>query len=375
MQGRLNVTARKPIGWTISGSLPRRNGPSVRVRLRATSNDYAEACQEAAKIESEHHATDWHGPKGGALNFKFDAAIEKYLDEEPRSAATARYVERLREAIGGGTLLSEIGQDTVTHLRRTMFAGEPASEGKKGRPPADEETVKRGGITPLLAILEVAKKHGMIKELPHITKPSKPRGETEYFLPSEAEAMVAAAADHLKPLIEVAFCTGMRGAEMFELQWRNVDLVSARILLWPNETKGKKRRVVLLPPRAVAVLASLKERDGLVFRKPNGEPYADTGRQWGGQAKKGWQGARERAGLADRKLTLHTCRHSWASWHYALYKDPLRLMIEGGWKNRDMVDDVYAHLLPGGHEQAIRKFWGLPEPMAPGVTQSAEVAA
>jgi hypothetical protein len=51
-------------------------------------------------------------------------------------------------------------------------------------------------------------------------------------------------------------------------------------------------------------------------------------------------------------------------------------MIEGGWKNRDMVDDVYAHLLPGGHEQAIRKFWGLPEPVVPAVTQpAAEVAA
>lgn len=363
MQGRLKVTKRKPIGWTISGTLPRRNGPSERIRVRAKSNDYAGACEEAAKIESDFHGEDWHGPKGGAPRFKLDAAIEKYLAEKTRSPATARLIERLRLAIGGDTLLSEIGQDTITKLKEDMF---------KDR---SEMTVLRCGMTPLLAILGVAKKHSMLTELPVMTKPVMAAGRTDYFLPVEAERLIAHAAPHLKPLLELLFCTGMRAAEAIYLDWRDVRLQSGIIVLHPNQTKARKRRVVKLPPRAVAALASIKQEEGKVFHNakgevwcpvfltPDGEPYHDTERQYGGQMKKAWKGALKRAGLLapHRELTAHTCRHSWASWHYALYLDPLRLMVEGGWSHLHLVER-YAHLLPDGHEQAVRQFWGLPEP-------------
>jgi len=66
-----------------------------------------------------------------------------------------------------------------------------------------------------------------------------------------------------------------------------------------------------------------------------------------GQIKTGWRGACERAGIAKAKP--HDLRHTWASWFYALSKDPMLLKAEGGWKSLDMVER-YAHLIPSAME-------------------------
>src|SRR5262249_30059977 len=84
--------------------------------------------------------------------------------------------------------------------------------------------------------------------------------------------------------------------------------------------------------------------------------YADRGREEGGQIKRAWRGAIRRAGL-DPKLTPHDLRHTWASWRYALHRDLLALKLEGGWSSVALVER-YAHLLPAGHEEGIRRFLG-----------------
>jgi len=197
---------------------------------------------------------------------------------------------------------------------------------------------------------------------PEFETPRVVEARTLVLLPGEAERLVAHAGRHLGPLIETLFCTGMRLAEAVYLDWTDVDLIGGRIIVWADRTKTGKRRNVLLPSRAIVALANLPHRDGAVFRTDprspgRGQPYAENGGRYGGQIKTAWRGAIRRAGL-DRQLGPHSCRHSWASWHYALNKDLLRLQVEGGWSNLALVQR-YAHLLPGGQEQAIREFWRL----------------
>ena len=88
----------------------------------------------------------------------------------------------------------------------------------------------------------------------------------------------------------------------------------------------------------------------------DGVPYLDRERRASGQIKTGFKNALRRAGL-DPSFRPHDCRHTWASWHYALHKDLLMLKAEGGWKTIDMVER-YAHLLPVGHEAAIERYRG-----------------
>jgi integrase len=352
----LRVTRRKSTGaLTITGTIG--TLAKQRIRRRAQSDDPALAEQEAAILEAEILRTEWHGERRGARSFA--EALVSYLEAAPRAEHTKDYLRRIRAHLGD-VPLSAIDQDAVTRAKLRMF-GQPREIRRKdgtlrvisGRPPAPA-TVLRELVTPLRAVLRHAAGRRWC-ELPILAAPRSPGGRTRFLLPEEAERLLSFAAPHLQPLLLFLVGTGARISEAVELEWRDVDLVSARAILWPERTKNRRRLVLELPPRVVAALANLPNREGIVFRSPRG-PYADRGRDYGGQIKSGWRGAASRAGI-DRDLTPHDLRHTWASWHWALHRDLIALREAGGWSSVALVER-YAHLLPGGQQEAIRAFLG-----------------
>jgi integrase len=331
----LKVTRRASSGaLTISGTVA-----GTRIRQRAASNDAKIAAEEAATLEAALLRTAWHGERRGSRTFA--EAVTSYLEAAPRTESTKARVRRLLLGLGPTVTLGEIDQGTVSHLRAKVL-----------RPGASPATVSRGIIVPLRAILRHAHRRGWC-DAPVFEIPRRTEGRTLYLLPDEAERLIEAAAPHLRPLLVFLLSTGARLSEAIELDWRDVDLKGGRAIFW--RTKTGKRRMAILPPRIVADLASLPHRAGPVFRHGNGA-YADRGREEGGHIKRGWKGAIRRAGL-DPALTPHDCRHTWASWHYAINRDLLALKIEGGWSSVALVER-YAHLLPAGHDAAIRGFLG-----------------
>ena len=78
-------------------------------------------------------------------------------------------------------------------------------------------------------------------------------------------------------------------------------------------------------------------------------------RMGGGHIRTAWAAACRRAGVVA--TGPHVLRHSFASWHYAIHRDLLRLRDAVGWSSVDQVER-YAHLMPAGHEDAIRRVWG-----------------
>ena len=330
----LKVVRRGSTGaLTISGTVA-----GQRVQRRAQSNSPKLAEEEAAALEAEILRTDWHGERLGARSFA--AAVTSYIKAKPRREDTKARLNRLLVALGD-IKLSAIDQDTVTTLA-----------GKMLRPGATPATVMRGVIIPLRSVLLHAHRRGWCDRM-YFEAPETPAGRTLFMSPAEAHRLLDAAAPHLRPLLLFLLGTGARLSEALYLDWRDVDLTGGRAIFWPARTKSRRRRDPELSPRVVGALANLPHRDGMVFRRPDGEPYTEKDGE-GGQIKRAWAGAIRRAGL-DRGFTPHSCRHTWASWHYALHKDPLRLMEEGGWSSLDLVRR-YAHLTPAGHEAAIRRF-------------------
>ena len=244
----------------------------------------------------------------------------------------------------GEVRLSHVDQDAANRLRGMLL-----------NPDADPSTYLRQIVTPLRAILRHAADRGWC-DTPRIATPKTPGGRTHYMMPDEAERLIAAAAPHLRPLLIFLLGTGARMAEAIYLDWRDVDLTGARAIFWGDKTKSGKRRNARLPARVIAALANIPHREGPVFLSDKRRPYADRRGAYGGQIKKGWQGALRRAGL-DTGLTPHDLRHTWASWHYAINRDLLALKIEGGWSSVTLVE-CYAHLLPAGHTEAIHRFFG-----------------
>lgn len=336
----LKVKRRKDTGaLTISGTVRLPDGSRRRIRARAASDDRRLADEEARTLEARILRDAWHGERRGTRSF--GEAVIAYLESEPRSAGTNRRLTRLLRAIGD-VPLSAINQETATRARQAMLAVDAAPG-----------TIRRGVIVPLRAVMVHAHRLGWC-DAPHFQIPREPQGRTRYLLPSEAERLILAAAPHLKPLLIFLLCTGARMAEALELDWRDVDLVGARAILW--RTKNGKRRNARLNGRCLSALATTGNgRAGLVYRTNRGTPYGDRDRQGGGQIKTGWKAALRRAGL-DPALTPHDLRHTWASWRYAVDRDLLALKVEGGWSSVTLVER-YAHLMPAGHEAGIEAFW------------------
>lgn len=313
-----------------------------------------------AKREAELYEASLFGQRAVV---SFRRAALSYFDFEPRSERTKHYVGRLVDHFGD-TRLGLINQAAADKAVERLIGAAAVPSNKL-----------RAIYTPLSAILMHAAKRGWCDH-PHFDKPAPPPGKTRWLTPAEAERLLSAASPHLRSLFIFMLCTGARVSEALYLQWSDVDLLAGTAML--RETKNGRDRVAHLPPAALLELANLDGRDGAVFRRDDGEPYAE-GRetQAGGQIKTGWAGACRRAQLMCDKLgpdgrpardkdgntiripsaTPHDLRHTWATWFYALSKDFMLLKDEGGWRTLSMVER-YAHLMPSELAPQIARVWG-----------------
>lgn len=338
-----------------------------------------------------------------------------YLNFEARSAGTIARVDRLI-AHFADTPLTGIDQaaadEAVTQICR---AGADAA-------PATKIRQVYGPLATLFAFGAVESRGWCAAKT--FERPAVPKSDTPWLTPAQAQALIGAAAPHLKPLLVFLLCTGARLSEALDIDWKDVDLSAAHVMF--RDSKAEKLnpdlqpRKASLPPAAVTAIANLPHRDGKVFRRDDGEPYADREREAGGQIRTAWATACREAGLpgAVRKVkrttswtprtarkgqryagrlgerqvrvtlaeqfvpavTPHDCRHSWATWFYGLTKDPLLLQFEGGWSSADMVQR-YAHLMPSDQVVEIARVWGPSHPKigalptrAPGVLGSGAAA-
>jgi integrase len=229
------------------------------------------------------------------------------------------------------------------------------------RPCAKPATRLRQIISPLRAILTHGAKRRMC-QMPVFETGKESPGRTEWLTPAQVDALLAAAAPHLRPLLGFLASTGARMGEALVLDWKDVDLRHCRATLrgvledGERGTKSGRDRIVDLCPRALAALrfdprekkrrGAIRAMVGRVFLTRAGRPYAKRKVQGGGQIKTGWAAAKRRAGI-NSPVSPHGLRHSWASWHYAMHKDLILLRHTGGWSTVDLVER-YAHLTPPG---------------------------
>jgi integrase len=314
-------------GLWITGTItPAGASQGVRIRRRAGSDDPGLAAEEAASLTAQILRDHHHGERRGTRGWA--EAVASYRAFQDRSPGTIALLIRLTRHFRD-TPLRQIDQAAIDRACRVIL-----------RPGAKPATRLRNVIAPTRAVLQHAARRGWCDPL-LIEAPAVQARRTPCLLPVQFEALHAAMQRH-RPLLTWLVCTGCRRGETQALDWRDVDLTGARARLWADTTKAGKSRVIDLVPAAVAALASLPHRTGLVFGPANPRKALAT--------------AAARAGVAIRGV--HDLRHTWASWQYAVAPDLLRLKQAGGWSSASQVE-VYAHLMPAAHEAAIRRVWGL----------------
>jgi len=317
--------------WIIRGSLRR-----IRVEESTGTGDKRIAEEIRAKREAEILTQSVYGHRATAT---FAGAALSYLENGGSKRFTAPVISYF------GTMpLAKIDQDALDRGARKLY------------PEASPSTRNRQFYAVASSILHHAAKRGWCG-VPIIERPAMPSGRIRWITIEEADRLIGACSEHLRPLVIFMLYTGARAGEALWLDWRNVDLTRAHVTF--PETKNGEARGVPLHPRVVAALANLKGRTAEVFRRPDGKPYSRPKRaddtSAGTRIKNAFHGACRRAELDN--FHPHDCRHTWATWHYAHNRDLGGLMKLGGWKSERMVMR-YAHVNVGELQHTIDKLPG-----------------
>jgi integrase len=307
--------------WYLRGTV---RGSSVFESTGVTQQSAAEAIR--ARRENELIDASIFGRKAVAT---FLEAAVSYME----AGGERRFMAPLIRHFGSSPLV-RVDQAAIDRAAKILY------------PTAAPATLNREVYTPVSAVLNYAAGRGLCDHR-QIKRPAQPKSRIRWLTPGEADRLIAACSPHLAPLVTFLFYTGARLSEALYVDWRQVDLARAEVQFL--ETKNGDPRGVPLHPRVIAALQGFSHRDGEVFRRPDGKPYAPKS-DGGGQIKTGFYGACRRAGISD--FSPHDCRHTWATWHYSANRDLVALMHLGGWRSEKMVLR-YAHMNVAHLSQSI----------------------
>jgi integrase len=154
--------------------------------------------------------------------------------------------------------------------------------------------------------------------------------------------------DHLHPLVLLALQTGCRRGELFDLQWRDVDLVAARLTVRAEAAKSGRARVVPMNADAVSAVRAWQpagvESTDYVFPADDGRRLQDV--------KTAFLKIAREIGLKD--FRFHDLRHSFASNLVAAGVDLNTVRELLGHTDLKMTIR-YAHLAPAHKAAAVAK--------------------
>jgi integrase len=264
--------------------------------------------------------------------------------------------------------------DTITAIDVQDFADELKADGLG---PSSVRNI----LMPLRVIFRRAMRRGIVGANPVSgVELDAVRGKRDRIAtPDEAAKLIAAVPLGDRPIWATAVYAGLRRGELQALRWGAVNLGSgvievrasydsvARQHLMPKSRAGERR----VPLPAVlrdyldAHLLSLDatpEPDDLVFPGPKGNPFHDSA--LGKRARAAWN----TAGLSP--ITLHECRHTYASVMIAAGVNAKALCTYMGHANISITFDRYGHLMPGSEAEAA----GLLDRYLSGAISGAQVA-
>lgn len=288
----------------------------VTVKGRRFRGSTEEVSREAARLveanKRRQHAAEL---AVGDRRLTLNAAAARYWAEHahdlPSAATIDLWIRTLLDGLGKDTPLEALTDDQVA----TYVA--------KRRATVANATVNRELAT-LRAIARMARDRWnapapALNWRAHWQREAAPRAR--YLTTEEAARLLAEAAEHLRPAIELSLLTGIRLSNCIRLDWAEVDLAGQCLNLRKVKSMhdGGRGHVVPLCTPALVLLANLAPKPPpRAIDHAESAAAAPKGRVflWKGQPLKtwrtAWRAAKRRAGVDD--FRWHDLRHTAASW-------------------------------------------------------------
>jgi integrase len=168
-------------------------------------------------------------------------------------------------------------------------------------------------------------------------KPKLPDNPPEIFLVDELRALLEAAKPDVVPMLAIGAFAGLREAEIWSLDWSEIDLARGHIEVTAAKAKSARRRIVPIQPNLSARLASFQRKSG---------PVVPVG------ARKKLLKARKAAGLL--KWPRNGLRHSFASYRLAAIQDAPRVSAELGHTSPQMLYSTYREVV---RPEEAERYW------------------
>lgn len=212
--------------------------------------------------------------------------------------------------------------------------------------------IKPGTINYELSILSAA--FNYISTLYEIELPNPARNQRltcnnqrlRYLEKDEAAQLLQATAGDLQlhDFITLALHTGCRKTELLKLQWKSVVLEHRFLVIQPETTKNRKRRILPLNQNATSALNNRQsEQNGeWVFSNPDGTRLEALDYRF--------RKARQKAAIED--FRIHDLRHTFASWLVSEGVELIKVRDLLGHSSITMTER-YAHLIPNRLESAV----------------------
>jgi integrase len=165
--------------------------------------------------------------------------------------------------------------------------------------------------------------------------------------PEELDRLRAVAPKWLQPLIIVAYDSGMRGGEIAQLRWSQIDLKAHVVKLASSDTETDEKRLGPLTDRVTRLLsATPRHVSGYVFVTRHGRPYDPN------QISAAFTKACGKAGM--RGVTYHDLRHSFCTTICGAGVGMLTTMAISGHQSLE-VFKRYNTIAPQDLQKAIRQ--------------------
>ena len=292
--------------------------------------------RDAQKYHDKLQAERWEVDKLGVKpRHTWDEAATKFLEEtsHKRTHEWDKSMLRWFQPLLGGKELIDINRAMLDQVR--VVRGKGVSTATVNRYMALVRTILR----------KACNEWEWIDRAPKVAMFRDGEGRIRSLSRGEFTRLLAELPPHLADMAQFSVATGLRQANVTQLQWKQISLERRHLWVAGNDHKNGRPHSVPLNEAALEVLLRRQaDHPSHVFTY-EGNPIVQVN-------TKAWRNALLRAEIHD--FRWHDLRHTFATWHREAGTPTHELQRLGGWKTQSMVER-YAHVAPEGLQFAAMR--------------------